>query len=191
MKTLIVIAHPNQDSLNFSFLDVVLKSTKKAGHEIQVLDLYKDNFDPRLQFDKDNRRRDMYKAPAMEPYREQMRWAERIVYIYPIFWGRPPAMLLGYFDRLLATGFAYQPIEGKPMPKGLMTGKEVVCISTMAGPSFYPSLFINNAPKALMKKAICGYIGIKKVKFFQFGGMENKGDHITKKLKKVENFFLK
>ncbi len=191
MKTLIVYAHPNQESLNYSFLKTVEKSSKTAGHEVQVLDLYKNDFDPRLVFNKENRRRDMHKAPEMAPYREQMLWAERIVYIYPIFWGRPPAILLGYFDRLLASGFAYQPIEGKPMPEGLMKDKEVICISTMAGPSIYPALFINNAPKVLMKKAVCGFIGIKKVKFFQFGNMEKTGDHITKKLKKVETFFLK
>jgi len=190
MKTLIVYAHPNRESLNSSFLKTVEESSKKAGHEVDVLDLYEDDFDPRLVFDKENRRRDMHTAPAMEPYRKQMLWAERIVYIYPIFWGRPPAMLLGYFDRLLASGFAYRPIEGKPLPEGLMKGKEVVCISTMAGPSLYPALFLNNMPKVLIKRAICGFIGIKKVKFFQFGDMEKSGDHISKKLKKVERFFL-
>lgn len=191
MNTLVVLTHPNSESLNHAFLERVVNSSKAAGDDVEVLDLYKEDFDPRLVFNKEKLRRDMYKDPDMEKYREQIRWADRLVFIYPIFWGRPPAMLLGYFDRVMSTNFAYRPIEGKALPEGLLKGKEAVCISTMAGPEFYPALLLNNSPKAVMKKAVFDYVGIKSVKFFQFGNMEKQGDHIEKKLKKVELFFAK
>ena len=41
-------------------------------------------------------------------YREQLLWADKIVLVYPIWWGRPPAMLMGYIDRMFASGFAYR-----------------------------------------------------------------------------------
>lgn len=44
----------------------------------------------------------------LEKYRNQITWADKIVFVYPIWWGRPPAMLMGYIDQLFAANFAYR-----------------------------------------------------------------------------------
>ena len=41
----------------------------------------------------------MHIDPKLGKYREQTREADKLVFVYPIWWGRPPAMLLGYIDR--------------------------------------------------------------------------------------------
>jgi hypothetical protein len=67
--------------------------------------------------------------------------------------------------------------------------KSVVCISTMKGPTKYPLFYLNNAPKIVMKKVVFQYVGIRKVKFFEFGFMESpKGNH-DKKLNKIYRYF--
>jgi NAD(P)H dehydrogenase (quinone) len=81
-------------------------------------------------------------------------------------------MLSGYIDQLFASGFAYENVPGRVMPKGLFKGKRVICISTMKGPGGYPFLMLRNAHRILMKRAVLNFVGIKKVKFFEFGGME-------------------
>jgi NAD(P)H dehydrogenase (quinone) len=112
-----------------------------------------------------------------------------IVFVYPIWWGRPPAMLLGYIDQMFASGFAYRD-KGGLLPEGLLKGKSVVCISTMKGPTHYPLLLLRDAHKVLMRKALFSFVGIKKVKFFEFGRMESpKGKH-EKKLERVYRHFL-
>lgn len=193
MNTLIVYAHPHHESLNGSFLQAVINGIEKSpsSQDVQILDLYGENFNPVLVFNKEKRRRDMYKDPALEKYRQQILWADRLVYIYPIFWGRPPAILLGYIDQMFASQFAYKEKAGSIYPEGLLKGKEVVCISTMKGPSFYLWLTLNNAHKVLMKKALFSYVGIKKVKFFQFGSMESPNGNQAKKIAKVERYFSK
>ncbi|MBJ6362586.1 NAD(P)H-dependent oxidoreductase [Paenibacillus sp. GCM10012307] len=190
MKMLVIYTHPNHESLSFAFLEQVLKasSANSAIDEVQVLDLYEEQFNPILFFDKDNRRRDMHRVPELEKYRQQLLWADQIVLIYPIWWGRPPAMLLGYIDRMFASGFAYKD-DGKLLPEGLLKGKSVVCISSMKGPAFYPLVWLNNAHKILMKRALFQYVGIKKVKFFEFGNMENKNGKQANKLNKVYRYF--
>lgn len=191
MKNLIVFTHPNHESLNWAFLEAVKKGIEKSAgeHEIQVLDLYAERFNPVLVFNKEKRRRDMHKDPALEKYREQIRWADRLVFIYPIFWGRPPAMLLGYIDQIFASNFAYKNLPGRIYPEGLLSGKSVVCISTMKGPANYIFLTLGNAHKNLMRKALFNFVGIKKVKFFEFGSMESKKGNQEKKLTKVEMYF--
>ncbi|WCN39743.1 NAD(P)H-dependent oxidoreductase [Aneurinibacillus uraniidurans] len=129
-----------------------------------------------------------YSDPQLEKYREQIIWADKIVFVYPIWWGRPPAMLMGYIDQMFASDFAYKD-KGGLLPEGLLKGKSVVCISTMKGPMHYPLFWLNNAHKVLMKRALFHYVGIKKVKFFEFGNMESpKGKH-DEKLNKIYRYF--
>ncbi len=155
---------------------------------VKVLDLYEERFDPVLVFNDKKKRNEMHLDPDFKKYRDQITWADKLVFIYPIWWGRPPAMLLGYFDQVFSTEFAYR-YNGGMFQEKLLTGKSAVCISTMKGPANYPLFFLNNAPKALMKKALLNFVGIKDVKFFEFGSVEKSPERQVPKLNKVHNYF--
>lgn len=190
MKTLIIYTHPNHQSLSYAFLQEVIRGCgdHPLEQELQVLDLYAEGFDPALRFGEDKRRRDMHADPELARHREQLLWADRIVLIYPIWWGRPPAMLLGYIDRMFASGFAYRD-KGGLKPEGLLKGKSVVCISSMKGPAGYPLFWLHNAHKVLMRRALFGFVGIRRVKFFEFGGMEKPQGKQAQKLQRVYRYF--
>lgn len=190
MKTLVIYTYPNHKSLNYAFLQKVIQGSGENPHisEMKVLDLYEEEFDPILVFNENKRRRDMHSDPRLEKYREQILWADKLVFVYPIWWGRPPAMLMGYIDQMFASNFAYKD-KGGIMPEGLLKGKSAVCISTMKGPAHYPLLLLNNAHKVLMRKALFHFVGIKNVKFFEFGNMESPKGGQEKKLNKVYRYF--
>ncbi|MEK4714119.1 NAD(P)H-dependent oxidoreductase [Sporosarcina sp. FSL K6-5500] len=190
MKALVIYTYPNHKSLNYAFLQKIIKGSNENPNikELQVLDLYEEKFDPLLVFSEHKRRRDMYRDPRIEKYRTQITWADKIVFVYPIWWGRPPAMLMGYIDQLFSANFAYRDKKGL-LPEGLLKGKSVVCVSTMKGPTKYPLLWLNNAHKILMKKALFSFVGIKRVKFFEFGNMESLKGKQTKKLEKIYLYF--
>lgn len=190
MNVLVIYTHPNHRSLSYAFLQKVIEGSRENAHikEVQVLDLYEEGFDPVLIFNENKRRRDMHVDPKLEKYRQQILWADKMVFVYPIWWGRPPAMLLGYIDQMFASNFAYRDL-GKLLPEGLLKGKSAVCISSMKGPAFYPLYWLGNAHKILMRKALLQYVGIRKVKFFEFGSMESpKGRHGLK-LNRVQRYF--
>lgn len=192
MNVLTIYTHPNHKSLSYSFLQQVMKGSSENPNiaEIKVLDLYEEEFNPVLVFNEKKRRRDMHSDPQLEKYREQIIWADKIVFVYPIWWGRPPAMLLGYIDQMFASDFAYKD-KGGLLPEGLLKGRSVVCISTMKGPTHYLLYWLNNAHKVLMKKALFQYVGIKKVKFFEFGNMESPKGKQAEKLDKIYRYFKK
>ena len=190
MNMLVIYTHPNHQSYNYSLFEQVMKGTQENNiiKEVRVLDLYEEQFNPVLFFDAKHRRRDMHKDPNLQKYREQILWADKIVMVYPIWWGRPPAMLLGYIDQMFASEFAYRDTKGL-LAEGLLKGKSVVCISTMKGPTFYPLVWLNNSHKILMRKALFNFVGIKKVKFFEFGFSESsKGKH-QQKQQKIYRYF--
>lgn len=190
MNILVVYTYPHQDSLNGAFLKKVTAGCAENEYvkKVQVLDLYGENFDPVLTFNQTKRRRDMHVDPALERYRQQILWADKLVFVYPIWWGRPPAMLLGYIDQLFASNFAYKDQKGL-LPEGLLKGKSAVCISTMKGPAKYPLFWLNNAHQVLMKRALLNFVGIKKVKFFEFGSMESPKGKQAQKLDRVFRYF--
>lgn len=110
MNVLVIYTHPNHKSLSYAFFNKVIQGSNENQKitKIEVLDLYEEQFDPVLVFNENKRRRDMHIDPKLEKYREQIRQADKIVFVYPIWWGRPPAMLLGYIDQMFASNFAYR-----------------------------------------------------------------------------------
>ena len=187
MNALIVYAHPHPESLNaamFAEVRAGLDSNPEIS-EIRVLDLYGEGFDPVLKFGKDGRRRDMHLNPDYAVHRRELERADLVVFVYPVWWGRPPAMLLGFFDQIFAAGFAYRHEDGKVVPEGLLKGKRAVCVYTMKGPRFYERIRLRDSHRMLMKRAVLSFVGIRRVAFLGFGGMEKPDGRQREALAKV------
>ncbi|WP_055665467.1 NAD(P)H oxidoreductase [Desnuesiella massiliensis] len=111
MKTLVVISHPRQDSLTFSAANEVIKGLKEQNHEVEILDLYRHDFNP-LVFEEDEpdySNAEKVYSKKVEDEMERIRNVDSIVFIFPIWWHSIPAMLKGYIDRVFNYGFAYGP----------------------------------------------------------------------------------
>jgi NAD(P)H dehydrogenase (quinone) len=191
MNVLVVLAHPNPESLNGEFFRRSIAGLKQNPEVqgIRSVDLYGEDFDPRLRFGKDKKRRDLHKDPEIRDYQEKILWADHMVFIYPIWWGRPPAILLGFFDRLMSSQFAYLDQAASPFPQGLLKGKSVTCISTAKGPDIYDLIWLRRSHKRLMEVALFHFVGIKKVKFFQFDRMEEIQGPQKRRLDQIQDYF--
>jgi len=128
MKNLIVYAHPNSGSLNHFFKQTVLESLQESGEEIAVRDLNEINFNPVLSLDDMNGQRMGTVADDVQTEQDFITWADRIIFIYPIWWTGMPAIMKGYIDRVFSYGFAYRYDQG--VQKGLLTGKKTIIINS-------------------------------------------------------------
>ena len=175
MKTLIIYAHPNDKSYNASILETI-KENLSSKHELKVLDLYKERFDPVLRFDTTHRRRDLAHDVAMKDYRDLIIWADQLIFIFPIWWSGMPAILKGFIERVFAASFAYENT-----PRGLdgkLTGKAWI-ITTHNTPKIVLPL-VQDYSKVLKP------CGIKPVKVTQVSPVEYMSDHKRKEvLKKI------
>ncbi len=61
-----------------------------------------------------------------------IRAAEALTVIYPLWWLSMPAMMKGYIDRVFARGFAYESHSGNV--HGLLGGKKAVLITISGAP---------------------------------------------------------
>lgn len=153
MKVLIIFGHPNPDSFNGAILNVVENTLKNKGHEYVTKKLYDQNFnaiftlDDYIKMEKGTRSEDI----ALEQI--DVEWADTIVFIYPIWWSGPPAMVKGWFDRVLTKGFAFIEREDGTH-EGLLNNRKVIVFTTSA--SSEREINNNNLYDAMMTVLING-----------------------------------
>lgn len=128
MKT-IVYAHPYEGSFNHGILERLTTAFDQAQQTYQVIDLYKDGFNPR--FSKEELRlfsRGETPYQLVKTYQEMIRQSDELIFITPIWWYQLPAELKGFFDKVMLRNFAY--VE-RPEWRGLLTWiKKATVITT-------------------------------------------------------------
>ncbi|WP_026701923.1 NAD(P)H oxidoreductase [Salibacterium aidingense] len=109
MKVLTVIAHPRRDSLTFAAANCFIEGLREAGHETEVLDLYRTNFNPMLweADEPDWLAASQQYSPEVEWEMERMTRQDGLAFVFPLWWWSMPAVMKGYIDRVWNYGFAY------------------------------------------------------------------------------------
>ncbi|MFI5720460.1 NAD(P)H-dependent oxidoreductase [Nocardia sp. NPDC051750] len=165
MKTLIVHAHPEPQSLNSALKDLAVTTLEKAGHEVRVSDLYAMKWkavvdaadygsaaskplkvarDSGVAFDAGTL------TPDVRAEQEKLLWAETIIFQFPMWWYTMPAILKGWVDRVFTYHFAYGVGEhsdikyGERFGEGTLAGRRALLSVTVGGPeSHYSARGIN------------------------------------------------
>lgn len=104
-KIVILLGHPNAETLCGSMAMLYEAAAKKAGHEVTRFNIGELKFDPILHKG--------YKViqntePDLVRVQEAIRAADHFVIIYPVWWVNMPAILKGFFDRIWLPGFAFR-----------------------------------------------------------------------------------
>jgi NAD(P)H dehydrogenase (quinone) len=174
MKTLIVVAHPNPDSFNKNgIVETVIAALKEKNHEIVVRDLYELNFNPILS-SADFGAFALGAVPAdIQTERNFISWADNIVLVYPVWWIGRPAIMQGYFDRVLGFNYAFTVDENGA--RGLLKIEKAIIINTAGTPEFVYDAW--TASKDLISRPIvegvlgfCGITNVKQLTFFGIAG---------------------
>lgn len=162
MNILIVYAHPNKNSYNNDILNSLVRNVSHK-HDLKILDLYEKNFDPVLYFDDKRKRRDLQNDPSTQSYRDDIIWANHLIFIFPIWWGGMPAILKGFIDRVFVKGFAYE--YKRIFPVALLPNKTATILITHDTPNLYAKFFQQDYGKVLDKQILkmCGIKTVKKI----------------------------
>lgn len=113
MQVFVVYCHPSRNSFTYDVKQEFLKGLNDANHEFVVSDLYEMNFNEEMSEDEYEReayyRTDIPVADDVIEEQRKIQESDAIVFIYPVFWTESPAKLVGWFDRIWTSGFAYNP----------------------------------------------------------------------------------
>lgn len=153
MKVLVVYAHPNPESFNHAILEAFTKGLKDGGHTFEVDDLYSIKFDPCFKLEDFAQFTGGQMPKDVLEQQERVARAEALVFIYPVWWYSFPAILRGWFDRVLSCGFAYT-ITDKGEAEGLLTDKKALLInSTLSPEAYYEASGMKTAMQKIMADA--------------------------------------
>lgn len=131
MKISVILAHPSDSSFNHAIADKTIATLKTNGHEVLFHDLYKEGFNPLLP--EEEIARDIQLPTNIEQHCQEAIQADGFVIIHPNWWGMPPAILVGWVDRVMRPGVAYEFLEndsGEGVPHGLLQAEKVVVFNT-------------------------------------------------------------
>lgn len=124
MNHLVILAHPNPSSFCHALCQTAAEALSQSGR-VQIRDLYQLEFDPVLTLSELKGKTDL---PELEAERELVRWADHLLFVFPVWWYDRPAILKGWVDRVLSYGFAYRVEKGRGV--GLLTGKTATVVAT-------------------------------------------------------------
>lgn len=131
MNVLIVYAHPNPRSFNHAILETIDAALRERGCATRTHDLYQMQF--RTVLDGEDLLRNWRGDLPADTRREQdaIRWARGLVFVYPIWWFGPPAILKGWIDRVFTRKFAFD--FGPNGMQGLLTHERALILNTLGG----------------------------------------------------------
>ena len=133
-KHAIILCHPDPDSFNAVVAKTYCDAVRACFHEVVIRDLYSLNFDPVLKAGEQPSAIEFTPLADVETELEVVAKADVIVFIYPIWFGTPPAMLKGYVERVLGAGFGYRLMRERG-GGSVAGGKHLVSITTSGNSS--------------------------------------------------------
>lgn len=177
MRVLIVYNHPYSGSFCNAILNAVTNGLQKAHHEVDLIHLNRDNFNP-VMTEADLKAFIAHKPidPQVIQYNERLKAADHLIFIFPIWWDIMPAQTKGFIDRVLFPGVVY---DHHPRGFGLIpllkNLKSITLITTMNKPRWLYSLFIGNLIQKVMLKSVFKTMGYKNLSWISFTAVKAVG----------------
>ncbi|QZT36099.1 NAD(P)H-dependent oxidoreductase [Halosquirtibacter xylanolyticus] len=124
MRNLIIYTHFNNESFTKAVVTKMEQELLNAKQEVELIDLYKDKFNPVLDLQDFNYSFNGGDIPKdVKAYQETISKADNLIFVFPLWWWQMPAILKGFFDKVFTQGFAFEyTSEG---PKGLLKEKKI------------------------------------------------------------------
>ncbi|GAB1416276.1 NAD(P)H-dependent oxidoreductase [Paludibacter sp.] len=175
MRSLIVFNHPYEGSFCNAILNAVTKGLQKANHEVDLMHLDNDKFNPVMS------QADLKAFLAHQPidpqvinYNQRLKRADHLIFIFPIWWDIMPATTKGFIDRVLFPGVVY---DHNPRGFGLVplltNLKSVTIITAMNKPIVMYSLLIGNLIRKTMLRSVFKTMGYKRLNWISFTSVKS------------------
>jgi len=152
MRVMVIFCHPVETSFHASLHEDVVATLRAAGHEVDDCDLYAEGFNPVMSREE---RLGYHEEPSnIEPVRayvERLRRAEALVLCFPVWTFGPPAMLKGFFDRVLMPGVAFDISDPANVRPALTNIRRIAGITTYGRPRWM-AIYMGDPPRRIITR---------------------------------------
>ena len=155
MRLLVVYCHPDPESFNAAIRDEAVAALGRAGHEVTLLDLHAEGFEPVMG--REERRGYHTRGDNERPvagHLALLRRAEGLLFVYPTWWYGLPAMLKGWLDRVWVPHATFtMPEDGRPI-RPLMTHIRLLGAITTCGAPWWWSKVVGEPGRRTILRGI-------------------------------------
>ena len=161
MRALVVVAHPCDDSLTHAAAAAAVRGLQRAGHDVDVVDLYAERF--RVAMTREERVAYHGETPLLDPVAARhaalVQAADCLVVVYPTWWSGLPAILKGWLERVLVKDVAFTFDERGKVRPCLDHVRRIVGISTYGSRRAYVKVVNDNGRRILTRalRMSCGW----------------------------------
>lgn len=127
---LVVVGHPATKSFNASIAKSYVKTVRTNHQKTVIRDLYALGFDPLLKESERFTSKDELFSPDVETELNLIKKCDVVTFIYPLWFGTPPAIIKGYVDRVFGAGFRCTDLTTQN--NNLFRGKRLAVVTTSA-----------------------------------------------------------
>jgi NAD(P)H dehydrogenase (quinone) len=153
MRILLLYAHPNPDSFTGALCRSASAALVRAGHEVDVCDLYAEGFDPVLSREERHAYLDVPEnRTSVESYVRRIEQAEGLVLVHPVWNFGYPAILKGFLDRVFLPGVSFRLVDGLTTPT--LTHIRVLATITTYGSTRWRAFLMGDPPRKLAKRML-------------------------------------
>jgi putative NADPH-quinone reductase len=154
VRVLLVHCHPVPDSFSHALRAAVQAGLARAGHEVDLLDLYAEDFRPVLSEEERRRYHDVGPNLAgIEEHVARLKAAEALVFVYPTWWYGLPAILKGWLDRVWVPGATFTLTNG-PIIGELQNIRRIAGVTTYGSPWWFMRFFMSHPGKRLITRGL-------------------------------------
>lgn len=151
-RILYLYCHPLPESFHGAIRTAALDGLARAGHAVDLLDLYAEGFDPVLTAEGRRQYHDVtVNQQGLEDYIARLRAAQVLVVQFPTWCFGPPAMLKGFIDRLMMPGVAFDLSDPRHVRPTLDSLERIVGIVTYGRPRWM-ALAMQDPPRRMVTR---------------------------------------
>ena len=158
MRWLVVFCHPVPESFCAGLRDHAIGTLGSMGHEIRLIDLYAEGFDPVMRADERRRYNEMGAADHPLPeHAAHLAWAEALLFVYPTWWYGLPAMLKGWLDRVWTPAVTFDMRPGERIRPMMTHIRSIAVVTTCGAPLIWSHLVGHPGRKTILRgiRALC------------------------------------
>lgn len=160
----VIVGHSIPGSFSHAIADAYAESARFSGAEVRMIDLAEIRFDAVTHDRQDLKVVGLDDTarlgPEVHAMAQTVKWAQHIVFAYPVWWGTYPAVLKGFFDRVFLAGFVFANNKGAAWDKFLI-GRTARVFTTMDAPALFDRIWYRNASAVSITFSILWYVGVK------------------------------
>lgn len=166
-KIAVIQGHPDpaRNRLLHAMADAYADAATTVGHEVRRIEPAMLTF-PLLRNEVEFQTGEL--PPSLVQARDDMRWAEHWVILFPLWHGTMPAYFKGFLEHIFRPGFAMEYRE-KSFPRKLLAGRTARIVVTMGMPVLFYRLVFGAYGVKGFERSMLTFAGIKPVRESFFG----------------------